>query len=78
MTYEDRILQHLEAIGEEWTTTQEITGILFGCEKGDAIYNNHVEDVGKDMQKLKKKGTVEFRKMDTGHGYQINQWRLKR
>lgn len=74
--YNDRIFDFLTD-GRQYTT-QEITENIFRCKKGDAIYNNHVEDVAKDLQKMKKAGIVTFEKMDTGHGYQINLWRLAR
>lgn len=79
MTYEERILAmlHLNPETEEWTT-QSITERTFECKKGDTIYNNHIEDVTKDMQRLKRDGWVTGRSMDTGRGYYINVWRLNK
>lgn len=75
MTYEDLILTRLQN-GLEYTT-QGITESLFKCKKGDAIYNNHVEDVGKDLQKLWRKGKLTKEGMDKGHGYMICIWKVK-
>lgn len=79
MTYENIILtkMRLNPETEEWTT-RSITERTFECKKGDAIYNNHIEDVTKDMQRLKRDGWVTGRSMDTGHGYHINVWRLNK
>ena len=76
MTYEDLILDMMSD-GLEYTT-QLLTELCFSCKKGDARYNNYVDDVGKDLQRLKKKGIVEGEKFDTGRGYSIYRWRLKR
>lgn len=75
MTYELQILQRME-YGKQYTS-QELTEIIFRCQKPDAIYNNHIDDVSKDMQKLYRKGYVDKERMYTGHGYSINLWKLK-
>ena len=46
MVYEDLILYEMDD-GLEYTT-QLLTELLFNCKKGDARYNNYVDDVGKD------------------------------
>lgn len=74
MTYEDLILNHMET-GSEYTT-EFLTEILFSCKKGDARYNNYVDDVSKDLQKLSRKGIISKERFNTGRGYYINRWRL--
>ena len=74
MTYELTILCFMEH-GQEYTS-QEITERIFRCKKPDAIYNNHIEDVSKDMQTLCRKGFVQKEKIDTAHGYSICKWSL--
>lgn len=75
MVYEDRILDMMSD-GLEYTT-QLLTELCFSCKKGDARYNNYVDDVGKDLQRLKRQGKVEAERFDTGRGYAICRWRLK-
>lgn len=55
-------------------TTQEITEWMYGCQKGDGIYEKNVEYVGKIMQYLKRHNYVTGERFDTGHGYQVCRW----
>ena len=75
MVYEVTILTVMER-GKQYTS-QELTERIFHCQKPDAIYNNHIDDVSKDMQTLFRRGYVEKERIDTGHGHSINLWKLK-
>ena len=73
MEYEWSILQSVK-IGEEFTT-QSLTESMFGCKKGEQTYIQHVDEIGKVLQKLEKKGNLTKERMNTGHGYYVNKWR---
>lgn len=77
MTFETMILVRMknDPNNEGWTT-QELTEQIFDCKKGDAVYKNHIEDVTKDMQHLKRCGRVVRDRVNTGRGYCICIWRL--
>ena len=75
-TFETLILGHMR-FGEIYTT-QSLTEQIFHCMKSDQIYNSNVEDVGKEMQKLYMKGIVTKERQETGKGYSICLWRLRK
>ena len=55
-------------------TTQSITESIYQCKKGDRIYKLQVDEVGRELQKLAKKGKLSKERIDTGKGYYIVNW----
>lgn len=57
-------------------TTQQVTEWMYRCKKPDDVYNANVEYVTSIMQWLKRHHRIVGEKVDTGHGYCINTWRV--
>lgn len=72
-TVMDLIILNHTYIGSKFTT-QSITESIYGCKKGDQTYRKYVDDVATSLQKLAREGVLTKKRMDTGHGYAINEW----